>query len=234
MSAYKELTNRQREIFEYIKQASKEKGYPPSVREIGEAVGLKSSSSVQSHLNALVKKGYLTRSSSSARALSINKDAANDETTNSSLADSKEHKKAKDKTVSSDINDELYRNIVAMPLVGKVAAGTPILAEQNVEETLGMPKQIVGDHNSFLLTVSGESMIEAGILDGDIVVVSEQKSANNGDIVVAMINNEATVKTFYKEDGRIRLQPQNSTMEPIYATDVTILGKVTALFRTIS
>ncbi len=234
MSAYKELTNRQREIFEYIKQASKEKGYPPSVREIGEAVGLKSSSSVQSHLNALVKKGYLTRSSSSARALSINKDAANDETTNSSLADSKEHKKAKDKTVSSDINDELYRNIVAMPLVGKVAAGTPILAEQNVEETLGMPKQIVGDHNSFLLTVSGESMIEAGILDGDIVVVSEQKSANNGDIVVAMINNEATVKTFYKEDGRIRLQPQNSTMEPIYATDVSILGKVTALFRTIS
>ncbi len=236
MSAYKELTNRQREIFEYIKQASKEKGYPPSVREIGEAVGLKSSSSVQSHLNALVKKGYLTRSSSSARALSINKDAANDETTNSSLVDSKEHKKAKDKDkiVSSDINDEVYRNIVAMPLVGKVAAGTPILAEQNVEETLGMPKQIVGDHNSFLLTVSGESMIEAGILDGDIVVVSEQKSANNGDIVVAMINNEATVKTFYKEDGRIRLQPQNSTMEPIYATDVTILGKVTALFRTIS
>ncbi len=193
MSAYKELTNRQREIFEYIKQASKEKGYPPSVREIGEAVGLK-------------------------------------------LVDSKEHKKAKDKDkiVSTDINDEVYRNIVAMPLVGKVAAGTPILAEQNVEETLGMPKQIVGDHNSFLLTVSGESMIEAGILDGDIVVVSEQKSANNGDIVVAMINNEATVKTFYKEDGRIRLQPQNSTMEPIYATDVSILGKVTALFRTIS
>ncbi len=236
MSAYKELTNRQREIFEYIKQASKEKGYPPSVREIGEAVGLKSSSSVQSHLNALVKKGYLTRSSSSARALSINKDASNDETTNGSLVDSKEHKKAKDKDkiVSSDINDEVYRNIVAMPLVGKVAAGTPILAEQNVEETLGMPKQIVGDYNSFLLTVSGESMIEAGILDGDIVVVSEQKSANNGDIVVAMINNEATVKTFYKEDGRIRLQPQNSSMEPIYATDVTILGKVTALFRTIS
>ncbi len=235
MSANKELTSRQREIFEFIKQASKEKGYPPSVREIGEAVGLKSSSSVQSHLNALVKKGYLTRSSSSARALSINEDVPKDTKVSSSFANAKDSIKtvAKKNNVPTYMDEEIYRNIVAMPLVGKVAAGTPILAEQNVEETIGMPKQIVGDHNSFLLTVSGESMIEAGILDGDIVVVSEQKSANNGDIVVAMINNEATVKTFYKEDNRIRLQPQNSTMDPIYATDVTILGKVTALFRTI-
>ena len=227
MAGSTEPTGRQSEILRFIEKCIKENGYPPSVREIGEAVGLKSSSSVQSNLNALVKKGYLTRGSSSARALTL-KNGSHDSSSEKSDGEPRSQDSASPQV------EEVYRNVVPIPLVGRVAAGTPILAEQNIEETIGLPKQIVGDSNSFLLTVSGESMIDAGILDGDIVVVSEQKDAANGDIVVAMINDEATVKTFFREDGRIRLQPQNPTMEPIYTTDATILGKVTALFRTIS
>ena len=220
--AKKGLTDRQKQILDFIRISIRDQGFPPSVREIGDAVGLKSSSSVHSHLTALENKGYLSRSSSSARALVVNEDLLDD--------DLSVHV---DSSIDDDPIDEVYRNITPLPLVGRVAAGTPILAEQNIEDTLGLPTQIVGDKNSFLLTVSGESMIEAGILDGDIVVVTEQNTARNGDIVVAMIDDSATVKTFYKEDGRIRLQPENPTMEPIYVTDVTILGKVTALFRTI-
>ncbi len=238
MGGARELTDRQREILEVIRKSLQDRGYPPSVREIGEAIGLKSSSSVQSHLNALVKKGYLTRGSSSARALTINSNASGGAKASEPSADEESgvEKSAGEAARASDESpvEEVYRNVVPIPMVGRVAAGTPILAEQNIEETLGMPKQIVGDGNSFLLTVSGESMIDAGILDGDVVVVSEQSDAGNGDIVVAMLDNEATVKTFYREDGRVRLQPQNPTMDPIYAQDVTILGKVTALFRTIS
>ncbi|MGI6215997.1 MAG: transcriptional repressor LexA [Coriobacteriales bacterium] len=221
-----ELTDRQRQILDYIRVYTRDNGYPPSVRDIGDAIGLKSSSSVHSHLTALEKKGYISRSSSSARAITVNVEKLEqmypDEAVNA------------DSVLPEEEIDEVYRNVVPLPLVGRVAAGTPILAEQNIEETLGLPKQIVGDKNSFLLTVSGESMIDAGILDGDIVVVEEQNTARNGEIVVAMIDGEATVKTFYKEENRVRLQPQNPTMDPIYATDVTILGKVTALFRTIS
>lgn len=216
------LTDRQKQILDYIRIAIRDNGFPPSVREIGEATGLKSSSSVHSHLTALERKGYLKRSASSARALTVNEELLDDELSVKA-----------DDVVADEPLDEMFRNVIPVPLVGRVAAGMPILAEENVEDTMGLPKQIVGDANSFMLTVSGESMIEAGILDGDIVVVSEQNTAANGDIVVAMIDDEATVKTFYKEDGRIRLQPQNSSMEPIYATDVTILGKVTALFRSL-
>ncbi|MGI6221068.1 MAG: transcriptional repressor LexA [Coriobacteriales bacterium] len=216
------LTDRQKQILDFIRISIRDKGFPPSVREIGDATGLKSSSSVHSHLTALEKKGYLKRDASSARALTVNEDLLDDELS----------VRVDDVVVDEPI-DEVYRNVVPLPLVGRVAAGSPILAEQNIEETLGLPKQIVGDANSFLLTVSGESMIEAGILDGDIVVVTEQSTARNGEIVVAMIDDEATVKTFYKEDGRIRLQPENSTMDPIYTTDAVILGKVTALFRSL-
>ena len=219
------LTNRQKQILDCIRISIRDRGYPPSVREIGDTIGLKSSSSVPSHLTALERKGYLHRSSSSARALTVNEDLLDDELSPSAVS--------VDSVIEEEPIDEVFRNIVPVPLVGRVAAGEPILAEQNIEDTIGLPKQLVGDANSFMLTVSGESMIEAGILDGDIVVVTEQSTANNGDIVVAMIDDEATVKTFYKEDGRVRLQPQNPTMDPIYATDVTILGKVTALFRSI-
>jgi len=216
------LTDRQKQILDYIRISIRDRGFPPSVREIGDATGLKSSSSVHSHLTALEKKGYLKRDASSARALTVNEALLDD--------DLSVHV---DDVIAEEPVDEVYRNVIPLPLVGRVAAGTPILAEQNIEETLGLPKQIVGDANSFLLTVSGESMIEAGILDGDIVVVTEQSTARNGEIVVAMIDDEATVKTFYKEADRIRLQPENSSMEPIYTTDAVILGKVTALFRTI-
>jgi len=216
------LTDRQKQILDYIRISIRDRGFPPSVREIGDATGLKSSSSVHSHLTALEKKGYLKRDASSARALTVNEALLDD--------DLSVHV---DDVIAEEPVDEVYRNVIPLPLVGRVAAGTPILAEQNIEETLGLPKQIVGDANSFLLTVSGESMIEAGILDGDIVVVTEQSTARNGEIVVAMSDDEATVKTFYKEADRIRLQPENSSMEPIYTTDAVILGKVTALFRTI-
>ncbi len=216
------LTDRQKQILDYIRISIRDRGFPPSVREIGDATGLKSSSSVHSHLTALEKKGYLKRDASSARALTVNEALLDDDLS-----------VRVDDVIAEEPVDEVYRNVIPLPLVGRVAAGTPILAEQNIEETLGLPKQIVGDANSFLLTVSGESMIEAGILDGDIVVVTEQSTARNGEIVVAMIDDEATVKTFYKEADRIRLQPENSSMEPIYTTDAVILGKVTALFRTI-
>ena len=216
------LTDRQKQILDYIRISIRDRGFPPSVREIGDATGLKSSSSVHSHLTALEKKGYLKRDASSARALTVNEALLDDDLS-----------VRVDDVIAEEPADEVYRNVIPLPLVGRVAAGTPILAEQNIEETLGLPKQIVGDANSFLLTVSGESMIEAGILDGDIVVVTEQSTARNGEIVVAMIDDEATVKTFYKEADRIRLQPENSSMEPIYTTDAVILGKVTALFRTI-
>lgn len=209
------LTKRQQQILDYLRTSTAEAGYPPSVREIGEAIGLSSSSTVHSHLSALEAKGYIRRDSASARALVIVDQLVQDE--------------------SNALRDEPdpYRGVVALPLVGRVAAGTPILAEQNIEETLPLPTQIVGDDSSFLLSVSGESMIEAGIFDGDYVVVREQRTAGNGDIVVAMIDDEATVKTFYKEADRIRLQPENQTMQPIYTTDAIILGKVVALLRTL-
>jgi repressor LexA len=188
------------------------------VREIGEAVGLSSSSTVHSHLNALEDKGYIKRDPASARALTI----IEQDYQPAAMAEVVDLKPAR-----------LPSNTVALPVLGRVAAGIPSLAEQNVEDTLILPTQIVGDYSSFLLTVKGESMIEAGIFDGDYVVVKEQKTANNGDIVVALIDDEATVKTFYKEPDRVRLQPENHTMDPIYSRDVMILGKVIALLRTI-
>jgi repressor LexA len=210
------LSERQQEILEFLRDSVMEHGYPPSVREIGEAVGLSSSSTVHSHLNSLEDKGFIRRDPSSARALTI-------------VDQGEKAVEARE----GELHPRLPRNVVELPLVGRVAAGAPLLAEQNIEESLLLPTQIVGDTSSFLLTVKGESMIEAGIFDGDYVVVKEQPTAHNGDIVVALIEDEATVKTFYREADRIRLQPENHHMEPIYVRDVTILGKVIALLRTL-
>jgi len=214
------LSERQQEILDFLTAFTAKNGYPPSVRDIGNAVGLSSSSTVHSHLNALEDKGYIRRDPSSARAISlISRDVqASHNAQTSTRGDSSRILR-------------LPRNVVELPLVGQVAAGLPTLAEQNIEDSMLLPTQIVGDAGSFMLTVKGDSMIEAGILDGDYVVVKEQPTANNGEIVVALVDDEATVKTFYRESDRIRLQPENHTMEPIYARDVLILGKVIALLR---
>lgn len=200
-----DLTKRQQQVLDYIRSEIQRVGYPPSVREIGEAVGLSSSSTVHSHLSALEAKGCIRRDPTKPRALEVldNGDAG---------------------TVVD------YGRVRGVPLVGEVAAGSPILAEENIEETIPLPDDMAGE-SSFILRVKGESMIDAGILDGDYVVVRQQNTATNGDIVVALLGDEATVKTFYKESDRVRLQPENSALEPIYTRDVQIMGKVISLFR---
>lgn len=200
-----ELTKRQQQILDFIRGEIHRCGYPPSVREIGEAVGLSSSSTVHSHLAALESKGYLRRDPSKPRALEV--------------LDFRETDRGVD-----------YGSVRAVPVVGQVAAGQPILAAENIEQTMSLPTEMADDE-TFILRVKGDSMIEVGIMDGDFVVVRQQQTATNGDIVVAMLEDSATVKTFYREPDRIRLQPENSTMEPIYSRDVAILGKVVALFR---
>jgi repressor LexA len=201
------MSNRQNAILEFIKNEVRDKGYPPSVREIGEAVGLASSSTVHGHLDRLEKKGLIRRDPTKPRAIEI-----------------------------LDDNDEasfgFSSSIRQIPLVGKVTAGVPIMATENIEEYFPLPVHMVGDQPVFMLSVMGDSMIEAGIHNGDYVIVRQQPTANNGDIVVAMTEeNEATVKTFYKERDHIRLQPENSTMEPIRLTHVSILGRVIGLIR---
>ncbi|SEM83498.1 transcriptional repressor LexA [Paenibacillus sp. OV219] len=201
------LSNRQQAILEFIKTEVREKGYPPSVREIGEAVGLASSSTVHGHLDRLEKKGLIRRDPTKPRAIEI---LDGDEIVPFPLAISK------------------------VPVIGKVTAGVPITATENIEDYFPLPADRVGDDTVFILNVIGESMIEAGIHNGDYVIVRQQQTANNGDIVVAMTEeDEATVKTFYKEKDHIRLQPENSTMEPIRLRNVSILGKVIGLFRDI-
>lgn len=192
----------QQRILEYIKSEIQTKGYPPSVREIANAVGLKSTSTVHGHLTRLEKKGLLHRDAMKPRAMEV-------------------------------IGDPNFvRNATtAIPVVGRVTAGQPILAEENVDEYIPIPDAMLGDGEHFILLVKGESMIQAGIMDGDYVVVHKQQEANNGDIVVAMIEDSATVKRFYKEHGHFRLQPENPTMDPIYTDEVTILGKVVSLYR---
>ena len=201
----RELTERQRQVLDFIRAEIHRRGFPPSVREIGEAVGLSSSSTVHSHLAALEAKGLVRRDPSKPRALEV--------------LDYRDTDRAID-----------YGRVRAVPLVGQVAAGTPILAAENIEATMPLPAELA-DEQAFILRVRGESMIEAGIFDGDFVVVRQQNHATNGDIVVAMLEDEATVKRFFREADRIRLQPENQTMEPIYAREVTVLGKVVALFR---
>jgi len=208
MAYQRELTNRQRQILDFIRAEIHRRGFPPSVREIGDAVGLSSSSTVHSHLAALEAKGFVRRDPSKPRALEV--------------LDYRDSYRGID-----------YDGVHVVPLVGQVAAGSPILAAENIEAVLPLPVSFAGD-DSFILRVKGDSMVEAGILDGDFVVVRQQNNATNGDIVVAMIDDEATVKRFFLEGSRVRLQPENSSMEPIYADsrqDFTVLGRVTALFR---
>ncbi|MGG4145414.1 transcriptional repressor LexA [Paenibacillus algorifonticola] len=198
--------NRQQSILEFIKNEVREKGYPPSVREIGEAVGLASSSTVHGHLDRLEKKGLIRRDPTKPRAIEI--------------------------LDQEDVDGIIRPAVTHVPIVGKVTAGVPITATENIEEYFPISSHYVGDDDVFILNVIGESMIEAGIHNGDYVIVRQQQTATNGDIVVAMTeHDEATVKTFYREKDHIRLQPENVTMEPIRLKNVTILGKVIGLFR---
>jgi repressor LexA len=199
------ISERRRRILDFIKDQVQAKGYPPSVREIGEAVGLKSSSTVHGHLLKLEKLGYIRRDPSKPRAIEI----------------------------LDDLNAPKVRAF-DVPVLGRVTAGMPILAVENIEEYFPIPKDFVDHEDVFILRIKGDSMIEAGILDGDYVLVSQQETAANGEIVVALLNGEeSTVKRFFHEGNQIRLQPENSTMEPIYSADVAILGKVTGVFRRI-
>ena len=195
----------QARILEYIEKTTRLKGYPPSVREICDATGLKSTSTVHGHLIRLEKKGLIARDSMKPRAISLPYDR------NASLME--------------------RSDMVSIPIVGRVTAGTPILATENIEEYISLPQAMLGEGEHYVLGVRGESMIEAGIMDGDYVVVRKQPQAFNGDIVVAMIEDDATIKRFYRENGVFRLQPENSTMKPIIVQDVTILGKVVSLYR---
>ena len=216
------LSNRQQEIYKYICTYSQTHGFPPSVREIGKAVGLASPSTVHMHLKVLEDNGLIRRDSNKPRTIEVVSEKTKDE--------QELPKGEKLARVSLDVDS----NLISLPVVGRVAAGTPILAEQNVEESLSLPTSIVGDYSSFILRVRGESMINAGIFDGDYIVVKEQSDAHNGEIVVALIDDSATVKTFYRERNRVRLQPENDSMDPIYVKDPKILGRVTALVRSIS
>lgn len=197
------ISPKQKEILEYIKDQIIQRGFPPAVRDICEAVHLKSTSSVHSHLETLEKNGYIRRDPTKPRAIEILDDTFN----------------------------LTRREITNVPLVGLVAAGEPILAQENIENYFPVPVEMLPNNNTFLLTVKGESMINAGILDGDYVLVEEQHTAHNGDMVVALIEDGATVKTFYREEGIIRLQPENDFMDPIMVKDVQILGKVIGVFR---
>lgn len=197
------ISDKQRQILEYIKDQILEKGYPPAVRDICQAVSLKSTSSVHAHLETLEKNGYIRRDPTKPRAIEI-------------------------------LDDEFNigrREISSIPVIGRVAAGTPILAEQNIEDYFPIPADMAPNSRCFALKVQGDSMINIGINDGDYVFVRETKSADNGDLVVALVDDSATVKNFYKENGHIRLQPQNDNMEPIIVQDCMILGKVFGVFR---
>jgi len=202
---YDDISKKQIEILKFIKDTVALKGYPPAVREICGAVNLKSTSTVHGHLMKLEKKGYIKRDPTKPRAIEI---------------------------LEEENEMSIYNmNTEYIPLVGKITAGEPILAVENVEENFPVPKEFLSDGEFFMLKVSGESMIEAGIFDNDFVLIKKQDDAKNGDIVAAMVDDSATIKTFYKEKDRIRLQPENSTMNPIYSESVSILGIIKGVFR---
>lgn len=201
--AYGKITNKQREILEYIKEEILKRGYPPAVREICEAVNLKSTSSVHSHLETLEKNGYIRRDPTKPRAIEI----------------------------MDDSFQMVRHEMASIPIVGQVAAGQPILAQENIEGYFPIPAEMVPNAETFVLNVKGDSMINAGILNGDQIFVERCNTARNGDTVVALVDDSATVKTFYKENGHYRLQPENDNMEPIIVDHVEILGKVFGVFR---
>ena len=201
--SYGKISDKRRGILEYIKAEILNKGYPPAVREICEAVKLKSTSSVHAHLETLEKNGYIRRDPTKPRAIEI---------------------------VDENFN-LTRREMVNVPIVGRVAAGEPILAVENIENYFPIPAEFMPNEQTFILQVQGESMVNAGILDGDYILVEQQTTANDGDMVVALVDDSATVKTFYKENGYYRLQPENDFMEPIIVSDVMIMGKVIGTFR---
>lgn len=201
-----DLSKKQLEILAYIKNDIYKKGYPPSVREICDAVKLKSTSTVHGHLERLEKKGFIRRDPTKPRAIEV-----------------------LDSTSAMITRKEL----VEIPIVGKVTAGVPILAQENIEDTFPVPVEYLGNSNAFMLVVKGDSMINAGIFDGDFVIVRQQPVAKNGDIIVALINDEATVKTYYKEKDYYRLQPENPYLMPIITKELSVLGKVIGVFRSI-
>jgi repressor LexA len=206
--AYEDLTKKQAEVYRYLLSETRSKGYPPTVREIMAGLNRTSTSTIHAHLNTLASKGYLIRDANKPRAIEFPKETID-------LFE-----------VASDVGE-----IIALPVVGSVAAGAPILAEENITDTVPYPAAFVSG-TSFMLRVTGDSMIEAGIFDGDLVVVRQQETADNGDIVVALLDDEATVKRFYREPTAIRLQPENSSYDPIYCTDnIRIAGKVVGLIR---
>ena len=202
--AQEKLSDRQQQIYDFIREWTRKKGYPPTVRDICAAVNLKSTSSVHAHLATLERKGYIHRDPTKTRAIEI-----------------------MDDSYQQMIQEEL----TSIPVVGRVAAGAPILAQENIERYFPLPAEFAPNSVCFILNVKGESMINAGILDGDMVFVRQCETASNGEIVVALIEDSATVKTFYKENGHIRLQPENDTMDPIIVDDCKILGKVFGVFR---
>ena len=201
--SYGKISKKQSEILEYIKSEIFQRGYPPAVREICEAVNLKSTSSVHSHLETLEKNGYIRRDPTKPRAIEIIDDTFN----------------------------LTRRDMVQVPIIGRVAAGEPLLAQENIEEYFPIPSDFMPNNDTYMLKVKGESMINAGILDGDYVLVEKKETAGNGDMVVALVEDGATVKTFYKEEGIYRLQPENDSMDPIIVSEVSILGKVIGVFR---
>ena len=201
--AYGKISAKQKEILEYIKEEILNKGYPPSVRDICQAVHLKSTSSVHSHLETLEKNGYIRRDPAKPRAIEILDDSYN----------------------------MIRKEMVSIPVVGRVAAGAPLLAVENIESYFPLPAEYVPRGQAFMLRVQGDSMIDAGIFDGDLIMVEQCGTAKNGEIVVALIDDSATVKTFYKEDGYIRLQPENDRLDPILVEDCAILGRVFGVFR---
>ena len=213
-----ELTTRQKQILRYITKQIQTNGYAPSVREIGRAVGLSSTATVHCYLKKLEELGYIRKENQKGRTLRVLK---------------KEDDLYNPKRIGKEPSKAFYnkKEMVDVPVVGKITAGSPILAVENITDTLPIPIDFVGNSQSFMLVVSGESMIEAGILDGDLILVRRQNVAENGEIIVALIDDEATVKTFYKEKDHIRLQPENSTMDPIIVPDCKILGKVIGVFR---
>ena len=213
MGTRAETTKKEKAILKFIEEQVLEKGYPPSVREIGKAVGLSSTATVHAYLEKLEKQGFIKKEDKKGRTLKIIKGSNGDP------------------YVKSTKNFYTQKELVDVQIIGKITEGQHILAVENITDTFPIPIDFVGNSESFMLTVRGESMIEAGILDGDYILVKRQEDAHNGEIVVALIGDEATVKTFYKEKNYIRLQPENHTMDPIIVPDCKILGKVAGVFR---
>ncbi|MDR2354986.1 MAG: transcriptional repressor LexA [Clostridiales Family XIII bacterium] len=216
------LKKRERQILDYMKEELRLKGYPPTVREICTALHIKSTSTAHNDLARLARKGYIKKDPAKPRALMLTGAGTQED------APPDGEQRAAENTRSDRID------IVDVPVVGRIAAGSPVLAEENIEDSIPVPARFMPSGTGFMLTVHGDSMIEAGICDGDYILVRQQETAENGDIVVAMVDgfeSEATVKTFYRENGRIRLQPENASMSPIILTDVRILGLVKGVFR---